>query len=529
VDLVTALLAVVKAGGYFVPLHPGDPAERLSWIMGEVRARVLLTDAAPTGQPFDHDAMTLTVDPGALDGCPHTDPPVRVMPDNLVYVMYTSGSTGIPKGVAITHRDVSDFAADRRWRSGVHERVLLHSPHSFDASTYEVWVPLLNGRTAVVMPTGDVNPAGLRRVITDQRVTALWLTAALFDLVTDEDPSCLAGAQEVLSGGDVVPPAAVKRALAACPGLAVRNGYGPTETTTFAATHLVRSATGLGSSVPIGGPLDNMRAHVLDQYLAPVPVGVTGELYIAGTGLARGYLARPGMTAERFVACPFGPGRMYRTGDLVRCRPDGTLLFLGRADDQVKVSGFRVEVGEVEAALVAHPGVTQSVVVVRETQPGLKHLVGYVVGGAEPAQLREWVASRLPEYMVPAAVVVIDELPLTANGKVDRKALPAPDLSPRVDGRLPRNAREELLCQLFAEMLGVAQVTIDDDYFALGGRSLQATKLAARAQSALHVDMTAREVFAGRTVAGIIEQLDSARKAKARPKLRRMPTERGTS
>lgn len=529
VDLVTALLAVVKAGGYFVPLPPGDPAERLSWIMGEVHATVLLTDAALAGQRFDHDAVTLTIDSAALNEFPHTDPPVRVRPDNLVYVMYTSGSTGIPKGVAITHRDVADFAADRRWRNGPHERVLLHSPHSFDASTYELWVPLLNGGTAIVMPPGDVNAAGLRKVITDQHVTALWLTAALFDLVTDEDPSCLAGARQVLSGGDVVPPGAVKRALAACPGLAVRNGYGPTETTTFAATHLVRSAAELGSTVPIGEPLDNMRAYVLDQYLAPVPVGVTGELYVAGTGLARGYLGRPGMTAERFVACPYGPGRMYRTGDLVRPNPDGTLIFAGRADDQVKMSGFRIELGEVEAALAAHSGVTQSAVVVRETQPGHKHLVGYVVGEAEPAELRQWVASRLPEYMVPAAVMVIDELPLTANGKVDRTALPAPDFPPREAGRLPRNAREELLCQLFEEVLGVSQVTIDDDYFALGGRSLLATKLASRARSALNVDISAREVFAGGTVAGIIELLDVATKAKARPKLRRMTKDRGTS
>lgn len=522
VELVTALLAVVKAGGYFVPLHPGDPAERLSRITGEVRATVLLTDAALADRRFEHGAFALTVDVAALTELPHTDPAVRVRPDNLVYVMYTSGSTGTPKGVAVTHRDVSDFAADRRWRDGAHERVLLHSPHSFDASTYELWVPLLNGGTAIVMPPGDVNAASLRKVITDQHVTALWLTAALFDLVTDEDPSCLAGARQVLSGGDVVPPGAVERALAACPGLAVRNGYGPTETTTFATTCLVTSAGDLGSTMPIGAPLDNMRAYVLDQQLAPVPVGVPGELYIAGSGLARGYLGRPGVTAERFVACPHGPGRMYRTGDLVRRKPDGTLFFLGRTDDQVKVSGFRVEPGEVEAALASHPGVTRSAVVVRETQPGLKHLVGYAVSKAEPAELRAWVASLLPDYLVPAAVVTVEELPLTANGKVDRKALPSPELSPRNGGRSPRDAREEVLCQLFAEVLGVPQVTIDDDYFALGGRSLLATKLASRARSALNVDMSVKDVFAGRTVAGIVEQLNSADQAKARPKLCRM-------
>lgn len=528
-DLVTALLAVTKAGGCFVPLPPGNPVQRQSWILGEVRATVLLTDAALAGRRFDHNAVALTVDAAALDAFPATDPPVRVRPDNLLYAMYTSGSTGLPKGVAITHRDVTEFAADRRWHNGTHERVLFHSPHSFDASTYELWVPLLNGGTVVVLPPGEVSAAGLRSVITDRRVTAMDLTSALFDLVTDEDPGCLTGLRQILAGGDVVPPGAVKRALAASPGLEVLICYGPTETTAFATTDLLESADGLSSAVPIGGPMDNTRVHVLDRNLAPVPVGVTGELYLAGAGLARGYLGRPGLTAERFVACPYGPGRMYRTGDLVRWNPDRTLLFVGRADDQVKVSGYRIELGEVEAALAAHPAVVQSAVAVREPRPGLKQLIGYVVGDAEPAEVRAWAASRLPQYMVPAAVVVIDALPLTQNGKVDRKALPEPDFSRRANGRSPRDAREERLCQLFAEALGVAQVSIDDDFFALGGRSLVAMKLAGRVRSALNVDVSVREVFAGRTVAGIVEQLDTARQATARPKLRRMAGAGGAS
>src|SRR5439155_5168881 len=270
-------------------------------------------------------------------GSTQADPPaVAVHPDNLVYVEYTSGSTGVPKGVAVRHRDVVALASDPRFGGGAHERVLVHSPLAFDASTYELWVPLLRGGQVVVAPPSDVDVDTLRRMIGEHGVTGLWLTSGLFRMVAQDAPDCLAGLREVWTGGDVVPAGAVRRVLAACPGLVVVDGYGPTETTTFATSYRMPDAGSVPDAVPIGPPIANMRVYVLDALLRPVPVGVPGELYIAGAGLSRGYLGRPGLTAQRFVACPFGAAgeRMYRTGDVVRWTPGGDVEFMSRVDDQ---------------------------------------------------------------------------------------------------------------------------------------------------------------------------------------------------
>ncbi|WP_203981690.1 AMP-binding protein, partial [Planosporangium flavigriseum] len=262
-----------------------------------------------------------------------------------------------PKGVAVRHRDIAGLAFDRRFAGGAHDRVLLHSSLAFDASTYELWVPLLNGGTVVVAPPADLDVETLRRSISEHRVTGLWLTSGLFRAVAQEAPECLAGVREVWTGGDVVPAGAVRRVMEACPGLVVVDGYGPTETTTFATSYRMPDLDAVPEVVPIGRPLDNMRVYVLDADLRPVPPGAPGELCIAGAGLARGYLGRPGLTAERFIANPYGEAgeRMYRTGDIVRWSADGVVQFVGRADDQVKIRGFRIELGEIEALLAAHP------------------------------------------------------------------------------------------------------------------------------------------------------------------------------
>uniref|UniRef100_UPI0012E99EBE non-ribosomal peptide synthetase n=1 Tax=Streptomyces apocyni TaxID=2654677 RepID=UPI0012E99EBE len=512
-DLLVSILAVIKAGGAYVPLDRRFPASRHQLITAETGCRVLLTDAASWADGFAHDAVTVVVDAEAelaeLATRPATDPVVPGHPSNAAYVMYTSGSTGTPKGVVVTHRDVLSLVYDRCWGDGVSDRVLVHSPQAFDASTFELWVPLLSGGQAIVAPPGELDLRALELVITRERVTGLWLTAGLFRLLAEERPESLAGVREVWTGGDVVPPASVRRVLEAAPDTVVVDGYGPTETTTFATHHKVGAADSVPAAMPIGRPLDNMRVHVLDEALRQVPPGVPGELYIAGAGLARGYVNRAGLTAERFVADPYGTAgeRMYRTGDLVRWNAQGHLEYLGRGDDQVKLRGFRIELGEIEAALTAHPGIAQAMVLVREDRPGDKRLTAYVVpvaGHAAPqtAELRDHLDQSLPAYMVPAVFVPLDALPLTPNGKVDRKALPAPDYTALTTGREPRTPEEKLLAGLFADVLGLPSVGVDDSFFDLGGDSIISIQLVSRARKAGLV-FTPRDVFQRKTVAGL--------------------------
>ncbi|MER5642789.1 amino acid adenylation domain-containing protein, partial [Kitasatospora sp. NPDC002227] len=528
VELVTALLAVGKAGGVYVPLDDRHPAERLRQITADTGAALVLLDPAHRDHPLAAEAPcpVLVLDGSAFDG-PRTVRTRRpaVHPEQLAYVMFTSGSTGVPKGIAITHRDVVQLATDPCWRHDSALRVLFHAPHAFDASTYELWAPLLSGGQVVVAPPGDLDAAAVRALITAHQLTHVHVTAGLFRVIAEEDPGIFAGVAEVLTGGDVVSAPAVRRVLEAVPGIRARALYGPTEVTLCATQLPMPDADSVPDVVPIGRPLANTRVYVLDQALQPVPAGVVGELHIAGAGLARGYVDRPALTAERFVACPFGePGaRMYRTGDLVRWRADGTLEFLGRADDQVKIRGFRIELGEIEGALAAHEQVGHALALVREDQPGDKRVVAYVTGPATPAELRAFAAERLPSYMVPAAVVVLDTLPVTPNGKVDRRALPAPDYSGSPAGRAPRTAQERSLCELFAEVLGLPTVSIDDAFFELGGHSLLATRLVSRIRSALGVEVPIRTLFDHPTVGTLATVLPApAAVRKARPALRPM-------
>ncbi|GAB3211884.1 hypothetical protein GCM10027294_35930 [Marinactinospora endophytica] len=409
-DLLVATLAVLKAGAAYVPLDLRSPGPRLRRILQETGTRIVITEPGTHGHDAFAGMALLPVGPDPAGADPGT-PRSALHPDSLAYVMYTSGSTGAPKGIAISHRAVAALAADRRWDGGAHERVLLHSPHAFDASTYEIWVPLLRGGTVVVAPPGETDPVRLRRLLRAERIGALFVTTALFSLVAEELPDCFATVREVWTGGERMPPKAVERVLDHCPRLHLVHVYGPTESTTFATCHPVPRAE-VGDPVPIGGPMDNTRCHVLDDQLRPVPPGVPGELYLAGIGLARGYTGAAGLTAERFVAEPSGPpgSRMYRTGDIVRWRADGALEFLHRADGQVKIRGFRIEPGEVEKALCAHPGVSAAAVVAREERPGERRLVGYIVpadrdeGAAdgEGDQIGEWrgIYDRL--YTAPA-------------------------------------------------------------------------------------------------------------------------------
>ncbi|WP_329542010.1 non-ribosomal peptide synthase/polyketide synthase [Streptomyces sp. NBC_01358] len=513
-DLVVALLAVAKAGGVYVPLSTAYPDSRMRWILGETEAAVLLTDeslrsrareVAGTASVLVPDSSPAPTGPARDD-----DPGLAVQPDRLAYVMFTSGSTGKPKGVSATHADVADLARDRRWLGGVVDRVPLHSPHAWDGSTFELWAPLLNGGRVVVAPPGDLDIEALRRLVVDNGITALFLTTGLFGVLAQEHPECLASVRQVWTGGDLASPAAMRRVLDHCPSTKVVHVYGPTETTVFATSHEVGAADvdGQRGGVPIGRPLDNMRHYVLDESLRLVPPGVPGELYIAGAGLARGYWGRPDLTAEGFVADPFGaPGtRMYRTGDLVRWSSAGLVEFIGRADSQVKVRGFRIELTEIEAAFTASGSVKQVAVVVRQDRPGDKRLVAYVVPAASyaPQELRAQLARTLPDYMVPQVVLELDALPLTSVGKLDRKALPVPEFTAAPAGRAPRNGHEELLSGLFAEVLGVAEVSIDDGFFDLGGDSIMSIQLVSRARKAGLV-ISPKDVFEQKTVAALAE------------------------
>ncbi|MEV5575413.1 amino acid adenylation domain-containing protein [Spirillospora sp. NPDC052269] len=503
-ELVAVLLGVWKAGAAYVPIDPEYPSRRIAHMLAETRPALIVGAAHSLAglsevPRLDLDDLARPIEPDR--------PRTPVSADDLAYVMFTSGSTGEPKGVAVTHAGVAALVADAWWGVDESSRVLMHAPFAFDASLFELWVPLARGGQVVVAPPAEVDAQGVRELSVRHALTHVHVTAGMFRVLADEDPECFVSLREVLTGGDVVPPAAVARVRAACPDVAVRHLYGPTEITLCATGHVATPEDGV--VLPIGRPLTDTRVYVLDGALRPVPPGTPGELYIAGAGLARGYLDQPGPTAERFVACPFGGGRMYRTGDLVRWSDEGALVFAGRADEQVKIRGFRVEPGEIEAVLAGHDSVAQAAVVAREDHPGDKRLVAYVVpgqGDPDVAGLRGFAAARLPGHMVPAAFLVLDALPVTANGKLDRAALPAPDTAGTASGRDPRTAVEEIVCGLFAEVLGLERVGPDDGFFDLGGDSLLAMRLVARVRAVLDAEITIRGLFAAPTPAQVAEQ-----------------------
>ncbi|MGW7018665.1 amino acid adenylation domain-containing protein [Streptomyces decoyicus] len=516
VDLVVATLAVVKAGAAYVPLQRDDAVTRQEAVLSDAGARVLLTDRDTAEDRIvaltrDRGVRQLDVrEGGTAAGNPRATEP-RATSDALACVMFTSGSTGRPKGVAITQGNLAGLAADRWWSEGGADRVLLHSPHAFDAFNLELWVPLLTGGEVVVAPPGRLDPAGLSRITAATGITGLWLTAGLFHAFATEAPACLAGLRQVWTGGDVVSPAAVRAVRSALPELTVVNGYGPTETTVFGTRFAVEEMPQDAGSVPIGAPLDGKRVLLLDDALRPVPPGVVGEVYLGGVGVARGYFGRAAATAERFVPDPSGPpgARVYRTGDLARWNRDGRLEFVGRADGQIKLRGHRIELGEIDAALLAEPGVRQAATILREDRPGVRRLVSYVAASGDTTRLLGGVADRLPPYMVPSAVVAVDRLPLTRNGKLDRLALPAPeDGSTDVD-RAPRTAVEHRLAELFGEVLGLESVPLDKDFFQLGGDSIKAIQLAGAAQRA-GLAVSTPDVFRTPTVSALAESMGAA-------------------
>ncbi|MBD0676794.1 non-ribosomal peptide synthetase, partial [Streptomyces sp. CBMA156] len=545
-ELVTALLAVVKTGAAYLPMDGRHPAARLGAVAAQAGASVVLVDAPNAGRGLADAALfgpaevlRLEPDPADADSpgpdspgsdSPGSDSPdepfpiVPVRPENLMYVIYTSGSTGVPKGVAVTYGSVVAFCLDECWTPETLERVLVQANHAFDASTYEIWTTLLHGGRLVLVPPGDIDTVERGRLIAAQQVTSVHATAGHFRVLAEQAAHIFGGVREVSTGGDVVSANAVRTLLRSHPGLVVRTTYGPTESTAFATQLPFTDPESVPDAVPLGRPMDNTRAFVLDAFLRPVPVGMTGELYLAGAGLARGYLGRAALTAERFVACPFPAegepegARMYRTGDLAQWTGDGQLLFLGRADEQLKIRGFRIEPAEIEAVLAAHPGVAQALVIAVEDGGGHKRLAGYAVPAdaqapPDPRALEEHLAGKLPDYMVPASVTVLDALPVTVNGKVDRAALPLPDFSGRAAGRAAATDTEETLCRLFAEVLSLERVGAEDSFFALGGDSITSMLMAGRARKA-GLALTPRQIFELRTparLARVAEPVGDAR------------------
>ncbi|OBK43267.1 non-ribosomal peptide synthetase [Mycobacterium sp. 1081908.1] len=513
--LVTALLAIAKSAGAYLPIDPGYPSERTAYMLADAAPRLLITDT-PTAETLPPnqlpDLILDTTDIDITAGAAANHPP---RPDNLAYIMYTSGSTGRPKAVAITHHGVVNMALQHWPEERARDRMSMIMSPGFDSSACEIWPALFRGGTLVVS-AGRTDVSALRRLVAERGVTSMFVPTSLFHQLAEEDPGCLDRLKLLETGGGALSAAAVNRFRTAHPRLALINAYGPTEITVCATTYSVPAADRFGgASVPIGVPLGNMRVFVLDAGLCPAPVGVLGELYVAGAGVGRGYRGRPALTAARFVACPFGPPgtRMYRTGDIGRWNPEGTLDYVGRADHQVKIRGFRVEPGEIEAALATHPHVAHAIVTTHTTNTDTQ-LIGYIVpttkatGGAElAAELRRHAATQLPEFMVPAAIMILDALPLTMHGKLDRRALPAPEFASTTTYRAPRNPREGVLAALFAEVLQVPRVGIDDDFFTLGGHSLTATRLVARIRTELSTEVPIRAIFDAPTVTQLAEWL----------------------
>jgi amino acid adenylation domain-containing protein len=541
VEMVASILGIVKAGALYLPLHSAYPLPRLQWIADSVGRPVLLADAIMRERGLPEVPTIVFVDSDAEQrSLPGTDPSVRTGLDRLVHVLYTSGSTGDPMGVAVTHRGVLGLALDSCWDGGGQERILMLAPYAFGVSTYELWVPLLRGGRLVLAPPGRLDVGTLRRLITEHQISAVHVTAGLFRVVADEAPECFAGVREVLTGGDVISAKAVQQVLQACPDTVVRATYGATEMSAFITNSPMRAPYSMGLTVPVGRGMDNTRLHVLDEHLRPLPTGEIGDLYVAGDRLARGYYRRPDVTAERFVADPFARAgqRMYRTGDQVRMRQDGLIEFVGRSGDQVKIRGYRVELAEVESVLARYHGLAHTVVVAREVEDGEKRLIAYVVAEAGQVDtelvdtelvdtelvdtelvdtgqfdiggLRAHATEFLPEYMVPSAFVTLDSLPLTPNGKVDRKALPEPVVEASSNYRAPQTARQEILCSLFAEVLGVPRVGLDDSFFDLHGESLMAMRLISSIQDRLSIELLVSDIFDAPTVAELDQQVEKA-------------------
>jgi amino acid adenylation domain-containing protein len=532
-EMVVGIIGVLKAGGAYLPLDPSYPEERLDFMLTDAGVNVVLTQQKLLEQwPRASKALLSRVEGSKIknrkvvrldtDGFAimqesTENPKSEATANNLAYVMYTSGSTGTPKGVEVVHRGIVRLVVGVEYATLDAGRAFLQlAPISFDASTFEIWGALLHGARCVLFPGSSVSPKELGEVIDKHRISTLWLTASLFNAVIDQAPEALSAVRQLLIGGEALSVPHVRKALSLLPRTEIINGYGPTEGTTFTCCYSIpRTLDASANSIPIGRPIANTEVYLLDHHLSPVPIGVAGELYIGGDGLGRGYLNGPELTAEKFIPHPFssGPGaRLYKTGDLARYLPDGNIEFLGRGDHQVKIRGYRIEPGEIESVLRAQPHIKEALVLARPDVTGDKRLVGYVVSDdpIDIGGLRNFLAHKLPDYMIPSAFVFLDSLPLTSYGKVDRRALPGPDQHrpPLKEGFIaPRTDTEKTIAAIWREVLQLKEVGIHDDFFDLGGHSLLATQVISRISDALEVALPLGTLFENPTVAALAGQV----------------------
>ncbi len=522
-EMIVAILGVLKAGGAYVPLDADYPQQRLAYMIDDSHIDVIImSDSSLERLPqYSDKAISLRAHHNEIKQMPDGDPHAELSGDNLAYVMYTSGSTGKPVGISITHRGVIRLVKETNYAQfGPNEVFLQLAPASFDASTFEIWGALLNGARLAIYAPGPLSLNEVGTALNELGITTLWLTAGLFHQMVDNQLGDLKHIKQLLAGGDVLSPSSVRKVLKETSGCKLINGYGPTENTTFTCCYVMTMPEQVGATVSIGKPITNTQVYLLDSRQKLVPEGVTGEIYIGGEGLARCYVNRPDLTADRFIPNPFSLSqgdRLYRSGDLAYFLPDGSLHFLGRSDHQVKVRGYRIELSEVEAAFKLFSQIDDVAVVALDDHNLTKSLVAFVVAGQGPlemAQLKASLRLRLPDYMIPAKIVVLEKLPLTPSGKLDRKALAHSHLalaaSPehKADEVMAMTPTQQLLSTIFEQVLSLDQVWLDENFFELGGHSLLATQVISRARELFSVELTVRALFEQPTVRGLSAVVD---------------------
>lgn len=515
-DMIVALLAILKSGGTYVPLDPSYPQERLIFILNDTQTDILLTtnnlfaNLASYKTIINLDSQHTQIKQQAI-----TNPSNQAVSQNLAYVMYTSGSTGKPKGISVTHQNVVRLVKETNYARLTAKEVFLQlAPVSFDASTLEIWGSLLNGAKLIIFPPYNPTLKELGKIIQQHQINILWLTSGLFNLMVEEQLHDLKPIKQLLAGGDVLSVWHVKKLLEELPKCQLINGYGPTENTTFTCCFSINNVDQISHSVPIGYPISNTQVYILNNYLQPVPIGVQGELYTSGDGLSRGYINQPKLTADKFIPNPYGKGRLYKTGDLARYLPDGSIEFIGRIDNQVKIRGFRIELGEIETVLSSYSQVKETIVTVKTNENGDKSLNAYIIPNTKQQptipELQDYLKNKLPIYMIPNNIIFLDKFPLTVNGKIDRKKLPDPtELSLTTSQPIepPRNLLEKELLQIWEKLLEKHSIGIRDNFFELGGHSLLTVQLMTEINKKFGVEMPLSILFEYDTIAHLAHLL----------------------